>query len=51
VIRLAADPKTLAKAVDEARNLARRYGVQLRRVDGHHGPGVYASAPTAAVLS
>lgn len=51
VVRLAADPKTSARAVDEARTLARRYGAQLRRVDGYHGPGVYASAPTAAVLS
>jgi len=51
VVRLAADPKSLARAVDEARTLARRYGAQLRRVDGYHGPGVYACAPTAAVVS
>jgi type VII secretion protein EccE len=51
VVRVAADPKTLARTVDEARTLARRHGAQLRRVDGYHGPGVYACAPTAAVLS
>jgi type VII secretion protein EccE len=50
LVRLSAEPKALARAVDEARTLARRAGAQVRRIDGLHGPGVYASAPTAAVL-
>jgi type VII secretion protein EccE len=50
VIRVAGDPKTLARAVEEARTLARRYGAQVRRLDGDHALGVYASAPTAAVI-
>jgi type VII secretion protein EccE len=50
LVRLSADPTALARAVDEARTLARRVGAQVRRIDGLHGPGVYASAPTAAVL-
>lgn len=48
VVRVAADPKALAKAAGEAVSVARQAGARLRRMDGEHGLATYATLPTAA---
>ncbi len=48
VARLAARPEALPALVRAAEAQAHRMGAQLSRLDGYHGPAVYACAPTAA---
>ena len=48
LVRVAAPPDSLARAVEEARTAAGRTGARLRRLDGDQAPVTYATAPTAA---
>src|SRR5581483_4835653 len=48
VVRVAADPKALAKVAGEVVSVARQAGARLRRMDGEHGLATYATLPTAA---
>ncbi|SFF21203.1 type VII secretion protein EccE [Actinoplanes philippinensis] len=50
VVRVAARPDALPETVTQAFALADRAGGRLQRLDGRHGPAVWATAPTAAVL-
>jgi len=45
-VRLAAETDTLERSADALRAAAAQVKVRLRRLDGEHGPAVYASAPT-----
>jgi type VII secretion protein EccE len=49
LLRIGADRAQLARAAREAEEVARRAGARLRRLDGAHGPGVYATSPTGGV--
>jgi type VII secretion protein EccE len=46
LVRVAAVPGSLGLVCDRAEELARRAGGRLSRLDGQHGPAVYASAPS-----
>ncbi|GLY64809.1 type VII secretion protein EccE [Amycolatopsis taiwanensis] len=46
LIRVAADPQRYQEICDRVRELARRSGARVSRLDGQHGPAVYASAPS-----
>jgi ESX secretion system protein EccE len=48
LVRVAADPNALPQAASEVVSTARQAGARLRRLDGEHGPVVYATLPTAA---
>ncbi len=48
VVRIVAPVDQLAHATRRLRAHARALGVSLVRLDGEHGPAVYATAPTAA---
>jgi type VII secretion protein EccE len=50
LVRVAAPPEGLPAAVNAATAAARTAGARPRRVDGEHGPGVYATAPTGGGL-
>jgi type VII secretion protein EccE len=47
LIRIAAPADHLARSVQTLRENASRLGVRLRRTDGEHAPGAYATSPTA----
>jgi type VII secretion protein EccE len=48
LVRVSADVHELGTATRRLADGARRIGVRLRRLDGDHTGGVYATAPTAA---
>lgn len=48
LLQVAAGAGLLDSTVAEVAALARRVGCQLQRLDGWHGPGGYATAPTGA---
>ncbi|WP_089017965.1 type VII secretion protein EccE [Micromonospora coriariae] len=50
LLRVAAMDNHVEALVKVVRDIAQRAGTPARPVDGQHGPGVYASAPVAAVL-
>src|SRR6266498_1963304 len=50
LVRVVTQREALREAVAELTAVARRAGARLQRVDGEHGLGVYATAPTAGGL-
>jgi type VII secretion protein EccE len=48
LLQIAAGAGMLNSTVAEVTALARRVGCRLQRLDGWHGPGAYATAPTGA---
>jgi type VII secretion protein EccE len=50
LLRVATGDGIVDATADEVSEGARRRGLALRRLDGQHGPAVYACAPTAAEL-
>ncbi|MEV4757072.1 type VII secretion protein EccE [Micromonospora sp. NPDC049559] len=50
LLRVVAAPDLLVPAIGQLLETAGRLGVRLTRLDGEHGAGVYATAPTAATL-
>ncbi len=50
LVRVACQPDALRTTVADLTGAARAAGARLERVDGEHGPGVYATAPTGGGL-
>jgi type VII secretion protein EccE len=50
LVRVGADSARINQAVREVSDAARRVGARLHRLDGAHGPGVYATSPTGGAL-
>jgi type VII secretion protein EccE len=50
LLRIVAGPDQLTGCVQHLLATAQRLGVRLNRLDGEHGTGVYATAPTGARL-
>jgi len=51
LLRVAVAEQAVAVAVGQVASLASRIGLEVTRLDGEHGPAVYAAAPTGRSLS